>query len=301
MSKELASILSKLTGLSEHHVKYSEEFVESVTSIKIEETEILVSFYVISLFTKVPVDLAIKVAQERLHKLQNLNELTKRSVKDICNSLQICLEATYLTFRKKNFKQIFGTAMGSPVSVVVANLVMENVETRAIETFAHPPRLWQRYVDDTFVIIEKKFLNIFFDNINNLEPSIKLTMETENDNQFPFLDTFIQRSKNGEMSSSIFRKPTQIDHYLNFRSDHPLQHKRAVFDTFIHRTVTLPSHKLEKRKEMKYIKTALKKNSYPSQILYSRKITKAEITDSPRSNKGYVIIPYFPGLSEKIK
>ena len=29
--------------------------------------------------------------------------------------------------------------MGSSVSVVVANLVMEDVETRAIETFAHPP------------------------------------------------------------------------------------------------------------------------------------------------------------------
>ena len=92
----------------------------------------------ISLFTKIPVALAIKVAQERLHKLQNLNELTKWSVNAICNGLQICLEAIYLTFQKKFFKQIFGTAMDSPVSVVEANLVMENVETRAIKTFLHP-------------------------------------------------------------------------------------------------------------------------------------------------------------------
>ena len=63
-----------------------------------------------------------------------------------------------LNFSKKFFKQMFGTAMGSPVSVVVANLVKEDVETRAIETFAHPPRLWVHYVDDTFVIIEKKIL-----------------------------------------------------------------------------------------------------------------------------------------------
>ena len=97
----------------------------------------------------------------------------------------------------------------------------------------------------------EKFLNTFFDLINNLEPSIKFTMETENDCQLPFLDTFIQRSKNGELSSSIFRKPFHTDRYLNFRSDHPLQHKRAVFDTLMHRAVTLPSHKLEKRKEIK--------------------------------------------------
>ena len=151
------------------------------------------------------------------------------------------------------------------------------------------------------MIIEKNFLNIFFDHINNLEPSIKFTMETENDNQLPFLNILIQHSKNTELSSSIFRKPTHTDRYLNFGSDHPLQHKRAVFDTLMHRAVTLPSHKLEKRKEMKYIKTALKKNSYPSQILCSQKKTKAEITDSPRSNKDYVIILYFPGLSEEIK
>ena len=85
-------------------------------------------------------------------------------------------------------------------------------------------------------------------------------METESDYQLSFLDTLIQSSKNGELSSFIFRKPTHTDRYLNFRPNHPLQHKRAVFDTLMHRAVTLPSHKLEKRKEIKYIKTALKKS-----------------------------------------
>ena len=149
--------------------------------------------------------------------------------------------------------------------------------------------------------MEKKILNIFFDHINNLELSKKFTMETKNDNQLHFLGTLIERSKNGELSSSIFRKPTHTDRYSNFRSDYPLQHKRAVFDTLMQRAVTLPSHKLEKRKQIKYIKTALKKNSYPSRILCSRKKTKAKITDSPHSNKGYVAISYFPGSSEKIR
>ena len=35
--------------------------------------------------------------------------------------------------------------------VIVANLSMEEFETKAMSTSANPPRLWRRYVDETFV------------------------------------------------------------------------------------------------------------------------------------------------------
>jgi len=48
------------------------------------------------------------------------------------------------TFRGKHQKQVFVTAMGSPVSSAVAKLVMEYVEKCALETFPDPPHLWKR-------------------------------------------------------------------------------------------------------------------------------------------------------------
>ena len=39
---------------------------------------------------------------------------------------------------------MFGTAMGSPVSVIVAYLVMEEVEDSALASFPSPPRFWKR-------------------------------------------------------------------------------------------------------------------------------------------------------------
>ena len=42
--------------------------------------------------------------------------------------------------------------MGSPVSPIVANIYMEAFENRAMSTALHPPRMWKRYLDDTFVI-----------------------------------------------------------------------------------------------------------------------------------------------------
>ena len=58
-------------------------------------------------------------------------------------------------------QQVFGTAVSSHVSSVVTNLVMENVETRALETFADHTRLRKRYADNTFVIIKKSKLSEF--------------------------------------------------------------------------------------------------------------------------------------------
>ena len=114
-------------GKSDRNVKNSYEFVEFLSGLTIESNEIMVSFDVVSLFTKIPVNLALLIVEDRLQACQSLKEFANWTVNDICTGLRICLEATYLHFRGKYFKQIFVTAMGSPVSVVVADLVMEDV------------------------------------------------------------------------------------------------------------------------------------------------------------------------------
>ena len=91
-----------------------------------------------SLFTNVPVSLTTKIAKDRLVSDPSLADCTTLSPDEIVNLLDFCLNATYLTYRGEFFQQTFGTAMGSPVSVTVANLVMEDVEQRALSTYPHP-------------------------------------------------------------------------------------------------------------------------------------------------------------------
>ncbi len=81
-----------------------------------------------SCFTKVPVDLAVRVVSERLRTDNSLSERTSLSAKQVVQLLQFCLDATYLAYKGEFFKQTFGTAMGFPVSVTVANMVMKSVE-----------------------------------------------------------------------------------------------------------------------------------------------------------------------------
>ena len=103
----------------------------------------MVSFDVVSLFTNVPGDLAVKVAHERLSLDTSLVERTALSAEQVVNLLQFCLDATFLAYRGEFYQQTFGTAMGSPVTVTVANLVMEDVEERALSTYPSPPPFWK--------------------------------------------------------------------------------------------------------------------------------------------------------------
>ncbi|XP_066019632.1 uncharacterized protein [Pocillopora verrucosa] len=46
--------------------------------------------------------------------------------------------------------------MESPVSAVIANLYMESSEEQAITTSFYQPRIWKRYMDNTFTILDRE-------------------------------------------------------------------------------------------------------------------------------------------------
>ena len=98
-----------------------------------KDGEELVSFDVVSLFTSIPVDLAVHLAHNRLLNDTNLQDRT---------AIPVTFQYDHMHFR-----QIHGTAMGSPVSVIMANMVMEDLEERALTTLTNPPLFWKRFVD----------------------------------------------------------------------------------------------------------------------------------------------------------
>ena len=102
----------------------------------------------------------------------------------------LCLDGTYFTFRNVTYQQIYGTSMGSTVSVVVANLVMEHVEKLAISSFVRKPRCWKRYVDDVCCSVQECDVNDLLVHLNSIEPSIQFTCEVEKNCHLPYLASF---------------------------------------------------------------------------------------------------------------
>ena len=56
--------------------------------------------------------------------------------------------------------------MGSPVSVDVAEIVMQNIEERALVTYKRTLPLWLRSVDDTFTAVHKDKIDDFHEHLN---------------------------------------------------------------------------------------------------------------------------------------
>ena len=150
------------------------------------------SYDVNSLFTSIPIDPDINIIKKHLEQDKDLHQRTNMTVNHICCLLEFCLKNTYFQFKGRYYEQMEGAAMGSPISPIVANLFMEDLEVQAIMTSPSPQVLWKMFVDDTFTIIKKQQKNSFLEHLNSINPSIKYTsQETRTDGSIPFLDILI--------------------------------------------------------------------------------------------------------------
>jgi hypothetical protein len=91
------------------------------------------------------------------------------SVEDTIDLLSFCLNTTYFVFEGCYYQQVFGTAMGSPVSAVIANLVMEDVEQRALASVPVSLSFWKRFVDDVISAVSRNEIDILLQHLNSIE------------------------------------------------------------------------------------------------------------------------------------
>ena len=103
-------------------------------------------------------------------------------------------------------------------------------------------------------------------------------------------------NKDGSTKVTVSRKPTHTDQYLNFHSNHHLQHERAVVNTLLLRTKTLVSEEDDRVQE---IQQALKANNYPDWMLTipNTESGTREFEESRNEKRVHASVPYIKGIS----
>jgi hypothetical protein len=170
LSKHLVRILSPLLN-ENFSIKNSNEFAEQIRLQSISSNEIMVSFNVVSLFTSIPIELALQVVKQRLVQDNNLTTRTDISINNIIKLLEFVLRNSFFKYDGCHYQQISGCAMGSPISATLANIVMEHIEEIAITTAPHPARWWFRFVDDSHTCLLKDYVSEFHDHLYKLHQS----------------------------------------------------------------------------------------------------------------------------------
>ena len=74
-----------------------------------------------------------------------------------------------------------------------------------------------RYLDDTFVIQREEQKQNFLEDINNIDPAIKFTVEGKQENDaISFIDTLVKPEAANSLSITVYRKPMHTDQYLQW-------------------------------------------------------------------------------------
>merc|ERR1712055_391036 len=139
--------------------------------------------------------------------------------------------------------------MGSPISVVLAEVTLQKFENDALSRAPCNILFWKRYVDDIITAIPTDEIQNLLQYLNNVNNHIKFTVETEEDKTISFLDLNIKRCANGNLSFSVYRKKTHSGKYLDFKSNNPLSHKESVATSLFNRAKLICNDDNKKEEE----------------------------------------------------
>ena len=261
---------------------------DTLSSVKLDKDEVLVSFDVSSLYTNVPVMEAINVCADLLFSKMDL-PVDKETFITLA---KIASCDVIMSTHDGYYRQVDGLAMGSPPAAHLANGWLSQFDDR----IKGDAKVYFRYMDDIFRNIKKNKIESKLKEINSYHPSLKFTCEIECDGCLPFLDMKVTNNI-GMLFSTWYCKPTDTGLVMNFHALAPKKYKRAVIAGFVHRIYRACSSWELFHESIERAKVILRQNQYPS-VFYEKIIhdTLTRIVEKTVKEREEMNDPFLPFL-----
>jgi len=104
---------------------------------------------------------------------------------EFASTINFILSSTYFTFNNVIYKQTFSTSMGSPLSSIIADVVLQNLERKALDSINLSLPFYYRY--DNIILPFKKIIDIL-NTFNSFHNRLQFTIEYEHNRCLSFLD-----------------------------------------------------------------------------------------------------------------
>ena len=283
-----------IKDIGTHHDTYLQDtphflrIIEQINSGPNLETNVfLATLDVTGLYTNIAHEEGLECVEEQLNQRNNQAVPTDFLVK----LMEVILYNNVFEFHETFWKQNIGAAMGSKPIPPYANIFMAKIDKLIrISDVNKALQLLKRFLDDFFLIYKgtTKSIHALLVKINNINPSIKLTMshtsrknepiedkcdcpETES---IPFLDTRCS-IKEGKIDIDLHKKDTDRNQYLLPSSCHPAQTKKAIPYSLSLRIIRACTNPMNRDLRLQELKINLMERDYSEQLI-DRAIKRAK-------------------------
>ncbi|UYV71021.1 hypothetical protein LAZ67_8001448 [Cordylochernes scorpioides] len=260
-------------------------FVQEITQMQLPAHHTMVSFDVTALYLSLPHALILNKLQSFL-KAAGIQDQTITLITQLTS---LCLSISTLTFNHQHYKQIRGTPMGSPLSSIVAEVVMGSLDQWINQMHSSDIHYWRRYVDDIFCVIKPNELRPILNTLHSFHSDIKFTYETETNLVLPFLDILIIRTPH-RLHTAVYYKKDIPPLYTHFSSNSPVAYKVNTVRTLTKRIHTHCSLPIFKAIEKNRITTLLTTAGYPRKFIDRHTFDPT----APRTSTTYRAVCYLP-------
>lgn len=257
----------------------------------------MVSFDVISLFPSIPVDLAIEIVSRRWEEVAKHTIIPKDLFLRILKFTT--KENRFFEYEGKIYTQLKGMPMGSALSPILADIVLEELLDKCLDNLENKPRLLTKYVDDLFCVIRKDDTQKTLETLNKFHKHIKFTVETEKEGKLPYLDS-IAVIINNKIKIDWYQKPTASGRIINFHSKHPRNMIINTANNFVRRVLSTSDPVFHQNNKKKILEI-LNKNGFPeatSRGLINKFYNKKQRSNNRDQPRKYKSVTYVPGLTE---
>ncbi|XP_039428895.2 uncharacterized protein LOC120412472 [Culex pipiens pallens] len=311
LSKYIGQMIRKSIN-SQYNVKDSFEFCEFINTVTLPPGHVLISLDVVSLFTCVP---KLLVVHDVIYGWEEIKKHANNINLDLfLEMIEFCIDASYFKFNEQHYQQIFGTAMGNPLSSTVADLVMENLLVSVVHKLDFQLPFLKKYVDDIVTAIPPDKLDHVMEVFNSYNEHLQFTYELENNYRLPYLDMLLVRTETQTIRTEWYQKPIASGRFLDFHSFHPLNQKLNTATNLINRINTFSTN-LSDQQKVKIMDNQLKINNYPRALrnrLINHRNTRRinppvdpvqndQTTPTQHLQHTYRSIAYIPTLTEQVK
>ncbi|XP_055714720.1 uncharacterized protein LOC129808834 [Phlebotomus papatasi] len=134
-----------------------------------------------------------RITKEVDRRFEEISHTTNLSKEMLIRVTRFCLTTGYFVFQGEVYSQLDGVAMGSPISPIIADIVMQRAIEKTLENSTLRIMFTKKYVDDLLLAVHRDDVGEVLQQFNSFHPKIQYTMEIEQNGSIPYLDMMVCR------------------------------------------------------------------------------------------------------------